>query len=363
VSGLVKNAFFVATLGLGVAEKLSGAANMMTMERDWVVTVAAPDGQAHDLTRLNAVMRRIDLLCKLVAPIVLSIIISATGSVQVGVLVVGGMSTASWAVEWWCARRVWANNSKLQQPKVLRDVLDDATMAVTAEDLPPLLRVRSRGYGMLQRVTQWFLQYSEDFVQYFSSNVWIPSLALSLLHLSALSYSATFITYLLNVGFSLNLITVARAVGSVVEISSTIVTPFGVDYLGKAHHHNRLPPQHENEESEIAILEELPEQHGNTKIGLERLGLWGITWQLLNLVNKITNPLFDMSLANTHQGPRRSRPLGPLAEPQLHLTLPDIPFLPPNPSHQPSFPLPGPLGPCPHPLHLPLPLSPRPLDL
>jgi hypothetical protein len=111
VTGIWKGGFFGAVLLLGVFEKLSGAANMISMERDWVVTVAAPDGHAYDLTRLNAAMRRIDLVCKLVAPIVLSVIISASGSVQIGVLVVGGMSAASWTVEWWCARRVcplWA---------------------------------------------------------------------------------------------------------------------------------------------------------------------------------------------------------------------------------------------------------------
>jgi iron-regulated transporter 1 len=258
---------------------------MMSMERDWIITVAAPDGQAYDLTRLNAVMRRIDLICKLVAPIVLSIIISASGSVQIGVLVVGGMSAASWTVEWWCARRVWKNSPKLRQPKIVQDFRNDPAMAETLEELPALSRVQSRGYGLMQKTTGWFLRYAQDLKNYFSSHVWIPSLALSLLHLSALSYSATFITYLLDVGFSLNLITIARAVGSVVEIGSTIVTPLGVSYLGKAHHHNRLPSEYEEIDSGSALLEESLEHHGSTETGLERLGLWGITWQLLNLVS------------------------------------------------------------------------------
>jgi iron-regulated transporter 1 len=287
LSGVLKGCFFAVVLVLGVCERLSGAANMISMERDWVVTVAAADGQAYDLTRLNAVMRRIDLICKLVAPIVLSVIISGSGSIQVGVLVVGGVSGASWPVEWWCARRVWKNNSKLQQPKLMEDVGNDSAMAEALDYLPTLSRVRSRGHGLIQRSTQWFLQYMHDFVQYFSSDIWIPSLALSLLHLSALSYSATFITYLLNVGFSLNLITIARAVGSVVEISSTIVTPFGVDYLGKAYHHQQHHDVYEEDDSETTLLEQAPEPLGNTETGLERLGLWGITWQLLNLVSPV----------------------------------------------------------------------------
>lgn len=279
VSAVLKGGLFAAVLLLGVVERLSGVANMMSMERDWVVTVAAKEGGAYDLTRLNAVMRRIDLICKLVAPIVLSVIISASGSVQLGVLVVGSMSMASWAVEWWCARRVWRNNSKLQRPKVVGIVVDDSAISDPVDELPALSRVRSSGHGLVR--------YFHDFAQYFSSNVWIPSLALSLLHLSALSYSATFITYLLNVGFSLNLITIARAVGSVVEISSTIVTPFGVDYLGKAYHHHHQHSTYEEEDSETELLEGPSEPYCNIETGLERLGLWGITWQLLNLVSPI----------------------------------------------------------------------------
>ncbi len=65
------------------------------------------------------------------------------------------------------------------------------------------------------------------------TDVWVPSLALALLHFSALSYAATFITYLLNVGFSLFLITVARACGSVIEVSSTFIAPAGIRVLGR----------------------------------------------------------------------------------------------------------------------------------
>ncbi len=50
---------------------------------------------------------------------------------------------------------------------------------------------------------------------YLRTPVWQPSLALALLHLSVLSYSATFITYLLSTGFSLVLITAVRALSSV----------------------------------------------------------------------------------------------------------------------------------------------------
>ncbi|RAL65068.1 hypothetical protein DID88_001175 [Monilinia fructigena] len=59
----IKIAIFVLILGFGILEGLSASGNMLSMERDWVVTAAAPEGRAYDLTHLNAAMRRrIDLI-------------------------------------------------------------------------------------------------------------------------------------------------------------------------------------------------------------------------------------------------------------------------------------------------------------
>lgn len=280
ISSILKGAMFTVILALGVLEGLSAGGNMMSMERDWVVTAAAPDGQPYDLTQLNSVMRRIDLICKLIAPILISVIISAT-DVKIGVLVVGSMSAASWAVELWCAKRVWDLNPRLKAPKILGDQetsgLSTGTLSI----------VESRPRTFLNTAFTGVSRYVQDFKNYFSSMVWTPSLALALLHISALTYSATFITYLLTVGFSLELITVARAAGSVVEISSTIVTPFGVQYLSKAQIHGRYCGQDRNcQDSTTALLEGAGHQEdGRTETGLERLGLWGLSWQLFNLVS------------------------------------------------------------------------------
>jgi iron-regulated transporter 1 len=279
ISLVVKGAIFAFILLLGILENLSASGNMLSMERDWVVTAAASDGRPYDLTRLNSTMRRIDLICKLIAPILISVIISAT-STRIGVLVVAGMSTSSWTLEVLCARRAWNQNPKLKATKSAEPV-----HTAHVRDL----RLRSCWPGIFEVLTYYF----QDFKRYFSSNVWIPSLALALLHISALAYSATFITFLLNVGFSLDLITVARAAGSVVEISSTVVTPVGVQYLGKAQHHGRFRREiRSNEDSEAALLENgSRDVEGTTETGLERLGLWGISWQLLNLVSRIPQTL------------------------------------------------------------------------
>jgi iron-regulated transporter 1 len=272
---VMKGAMFGLILLLGILQNLSASGNMLSMERDWIVTAASEDGQPYDLTHLNAVMRRIDLICKLVAPILISIIVSAMGT-RIGVLAVGATSMMSWGIEIFCAKKVWTRNPKLNARKLVSG-------RVEHENVIPNIPSRTKW----RQVSRALHRYGQDFKNYFSSQVWPASLALTMLHLSALSYEATFITFLLSVGFSLDLITVARAAGSIVEISSTIVTPFGVQYLGKARNHGHLHGEvRAGEELETALLRnESPDLKGRTETGLERLGLWGISWQLLNLVS------------------------------------------------------------------------------
>ncbi|KAE9376928.1 hypothetical protein N431DRAFT_401495 [Stipitochalara longipes BDJ] len=287
---ILKGAMFGLILILGILENLSASGNMLSMERDWIVTAACKDGQPYDLTHLNAVMRRIDLICKLVAPILISVIVSAKGT-RVGVLVVGGTSMMSWGIEIFCAKRVWKGNLKLKAPKLVNIWADH-------ENIIPNTQFR-RNWSMVSGAVR---RYVEDFRHYFSSPVWPASLALTLLHLSALSYGATFITFLLSIGFSLDLITIARAAGSIIEISSTVVTPVGVQYLGKAQNHGYFRGQSRaSEDSETALLEnEAPDLKGRTETGLERLGLWGIFWQLLNLV-PVTLAIWSLS-SNAPEG-------------------------------------------------------------
>ena len=273
VSHVWREALFALIIATGILEGLSASGNMLSLDRDWVVTAASPYGQRYDLTELNSSMRRIDLICKLIAPIAISVAISLT-NIRIGVTMVGTMSTISWTAECWCARRVWLRNPKLMAPKTVTDRDSQETMTSPEHT------------SFFSRAGQNIRRYVADFRMYFSSPVWIPSLSLALLHISALAYNATFMTYLLAVGFSLDLITFARAAGSVVEISSTVVTPAGVKYLGnpKTQGHHSISRDGEGE-SAGPLLETPQEADGaKTEMGLERLGLWGISFQLINLV-------------------------------------------------------------------------------
>ncbi|XXG98718.1 hypothetical protein Hte_005047 [Hypoxylon texense] len=264
-NAFLKGVGFAVAVALGIVERLSASGNLISMERDWVVAVAAPAGRPYDLTHLNAAMRRIDLVCKLLSPILVSAAISALGSVRLGVVFTGLTSLLSIPVEVFSATRVWKSSPLLQAPRAV------------APPAPRRTEVESRSWLARSR------QYFHGFEMYFGTTVWIPSVALALLHFNMLTWRATFITYLINIGYSLNTITIARAIGSVFEISSTVITPRGIEYMGKARHHSRLSGEDDDESAVGLIASEQEESRDvQTVIGLQRFGLWGVSWQLIS---------------------------------------------------------------------------------
>ncbi|KAI5919247.1 Ferroportin1-domain-containing protein [Camillea tinctor] len=269
---VLKGAGFAVAMTLGIIERLSASGNLISMERDWVVTVAAPAGSPYDLSHLNAVMRRIDLVCKLLSPILISVIITTLDSVRIGVIYTGLTSFVCIPVEFFSAKKVWSHNAVLQVPKPLPP-------QHTASGGEPQAGTRS----CMAQLRQFF----KGLELYFSTPVWIPSMALALLHFNMLTWRATFITYLINIGYSLTVITVARAIGSVFEISSTVITPRGIEYMGKAHHHGYSPvTRDDDDEAGVRLITDDREENRNvqTLTGLQRFGLWGISWQLINTV-------------------------------------------------------------------------------
>ena len=226
-----------------MVEKLSRATNILSMERDWIPTLANPTLNTatktlYNLTHLNTVMRRIDFLCKLVAPLAVSTFISAVGSERIAVVVVASISTLSWWLECWCVRHVWNQSSRLRAPK---ELVDDST------DVEPDDRMNGglggytkafdgpRSPSVFQKLiidTKGSIRaHMEGLQYYFNTPVWIPSICAAIPHASTLTFSGTMITYLLNAGFSLNLVTGARAIGAVFELGSTILFPWAVGVL------------------------------------------------------------------------------------------------------------------------------------
>ena len=228
-----------------MVEKLSRGTNILSMERDWIPTLANPlfDNATripYDLTHLNTVMRRIDLLCKLVAPLAVSTFISALGSHRIAAVVVALISTLSWGLECWCVQQVWYQNSRLRAPKELvngfTNIEPDEQMSGVLDGYTKVSNVPGRSI-LFQRlildVKDSICVQMEGLQYYFNTPVWIPSICAAIPHASVLTFSGTMITYLLNAGFPLNLVTGAKATGAVFELGSTVVFPWAVLVLAK----------------------------------------------------------------------------------------------------------------------------------
>jgi hypothetical protein len=102
LSNSVQNAVFAGSVLCACVEKLAASANLVAIERDWVVIVTEGNEDARRM--MNARMRRIDLFCKLLGPLAVAMV--ATASVEAAIWLTLGMNMASLAVEYFCIETV-----------------------------------------------------------------------------------------------------------------------------------------------------------------------------------------------------------------------------------------------------------------
>ncbi|CAF9941160.1 MAG: hypothetical protein ALECFALPRED_009014 [Alectoria fallacina] len=298
-----KDALFLLILALGILERLSRLANLVSIERDWVPTmvaagVADKDHPPYDLSRLNAVMSRIDLICKLGSPIAISAFMSATESPRLGALLLIGLNLMTWPFEYWTARTLWQGNEQLREAKVVdgsdfKDLSASGNKSDAGFTLHDLLTAFKSTLG-------WISQYGRSLQQYFATEVWMPSLAMSTLHFSILTFSSTLIVFLVNSGFSMALITCAEVLSAAFELSSTFIFPWAVRLLGNNQQSAYHPlPDNETPSTPTTPLPSTFEVHDDIKAtdipsseqyqitGVSKLGLLAITLTLLALIPSV----------------------------------------------------------------------------
>ena len=310
-----KGVFFALALILGMVEKLSRGTNIISMERDWLPTLAnisvdARHRVSYDLTHLNTIIRRIDMLCKLIAPLAVSTFVSKVESERPAAIVVAAISTLSLGPEWWGAQKVWEQNLRLRARK--ESVDEDATSRDQSGPMqssytkPRSARLASKLCGeIVFQVMDSIRAYVADLRYYFRTSVWIPSLCAAIPHASVLTFSGTMLTYLLNAGYSLNTITGAKASGAVFEMASTFIFPWAVGILSTS---TILPGwyhregYHEVEQREPASSADTSlgdtdndqtqcsESSPNIEQSIIRVGSWALGALLLTLVNPTAAP-------------------------------------------------------------------------
>ena len=175
-----------------------------------VVVVANNDARA--LRRLNAQMRRIDLVCKLLGPLCIALVDG--WSTRVAILATIAMNLASVGLEYFAIAQVYDRVPALQQAKATGNAENQA---------------RHSGWKQIPRV---FRRTKKDFGLYFRHDAFLASFSGCLLYFTVLSFSGQMVTYLLSTGYSPAQIGLARTLSVAFEISATWVAPWLMSVIG-----------------------------------------------------------------------------------------------------------------------------------
>ncbi len=230
---------------LACLEKLCSIMNTVAVERDWVVIIAREDDSA--LQVLNSQMRRIDLFCKLVSPLAIALLhgwsppIAVWSTLFTNVLSVG--------VEYLLIARVFHQVPELAERRRLSQ-LDN-------QDQRDVELCPDQTQSLLQPIffSRYLAPIGESLRIYVRQTAFLPSLALSILYLTVLSFSGQMTTFLLATPkpkITSTMVGILRTVSTISEISSTWLAPMMM-----------------------------------SKIGPVRAGIWFLSWQILWLTSAV----------------------------------------------------------------------------
>ena len=210
---------FTLVAALACVEKYYSIMNLVAIERDWVVVVA--ETTPCRLEELNAQMRRIDLMCKLLGPLLIAFVDAK--NVLWTVYVIFGTNLLSLSIEYFAIAQVYRKVTGLRSKQVtaagMGEVATSAPMHYTYR------RLRATFAHQAYAVYQGLVDYT-------GHAAFVPSFALSLLYLTVLSFSGQMITYLSLVGFSSVQIGLLRTLSTAIEVSATWLAPMAMKRAG-----------------------------------------------------------------------------------------------------------------------------------
>lgn len=231
-SQFVQLLLFLTLMLLACTEKLCIIMNTIAVERDWVVVIANENEQL--LQVMNAQLRRIDLFCKLVAPLAIALLDGISTNIAITTTFI--INLISVMAEYFLLAWVYKSTPNL------------TTRAVEGVEEQSDTRTSRSTCPVLQSVASSILQQARVYTR---SHAFLPSLALSILYLTVLSFSGQMITYLLALDrprIDSVHIAIMRTISTLLEMSSTFIAPLLI-----------------------------------RRVGAVRAGIWSLSWQSLCL--------------------------------------------------------------------------------
>lgn len=224
----------------GAVAVTSTLAGTILVERDWVVVISESHSNPEILTKMNSVLRRIDLFCKLCAPVLTGFIISFA-SLKASALTLALWNTTTIWLEYWLFMSVYkgipalgeSSQRKISMPS-RSDVSTDGqeTSSLLSHDKNNL---EPAEVSWIKRVTEMVsrIPYVAAWRVYLQQDVVLPGVALSLLFFTVLSFGTLMTATLEWEGIPAYVIGIARGISAAIGIAATIVYPIVQSHIQK----------------------------------------------------------------------------------------------------------------------------------
>ncbi|XP_043815626.1 solute carrier family 40 member 2 isoform X2 [Manihot esculenta] len=200
----------------------------------WVVVIS--EGQPPGvLTNMNSVIRRIDLTCKLLAPVVSGFIISFI-SVKASAMTLALWNTIAVWMEYWLFTSVYKGIPALgesSQRKVLRFSHSDHEETASLSSQQASLLSQNEETSALEdkswrkKLSEWISQapFLGAWSTYLQQDVAVPGVALALLYFTVLSFGTLMTATLEWEGIPALVLGIARGASALIGIGATLVYP------------------------------------------------------------------------------------------------------------------------------------------
>lgn len=216
--------------GIGVLSTLAGT---ILIEREWLLVIS--EGQPPELlTKMNSVTRRIDLSCKLLAPVITGFIISFV-SLQASAITLALWNTLSVWVEYWLFTSVYngipvlGQSNQRRMARILQSghernnpTLEEESLLSVTDDSSELVD-RKCNKKLSEKILE--IPYIAEWKVYLQQEVALPGLALSLLFFTVLSFGTLMTATLEWEGIPAYVIGIARGISAVIGIAATVLYP------------------------------------------------------------------------------------------------------------------------------------------
>ncbi|XP_038645337.1 solute carrier family 40 member 1-like isoform X2 [Scyliorhinus canicula] len=245
-NGWAKIVCYMLVIAIGVVADLASTAMSIAIQRDWIIVVA---GDNEKLSSMNAIMRQIDLLSKLLSPMVVGQIMTFSSSV-VACGFITGWNMFSMCLEYLMLRKIYKMTPALAQKGDKQTIEEEvsegnetvfkdhkntsATVSVEGELITNL--TDDKETGCIKRVlVSGIRTFRDGWIIYYRQPVFLAALGLSFLYMTVLGFDGITTGYAYAQGISSSMLSIMVALSALTGLIGTMFFTILRKYCGLIH--------------------------------------------------------------------------------------------------------------------------------